>query len=86
MAYEYENHIINQQLSNFMTKKGTLLDTKESLELKEVYAKARAFDGIRSVDEGFYKEYGYYPNEKEWWYEASNIIEKYEESDGGQMK
>lgn len=33
----------------------------------------------------FYKEYGYYPNEEEWWYDASNIIEKYEELHGGQI-
>lgn len=48
--------------------------------------KAKAFDEIRNVDKDFYKEYGYYPNEEEWWYDASNIIEKYEELHGGQIK
>ena len=51
----------------------------------ELYAKAEAFNKIRNVDEDFYKEYGYYPNEEEWWYDASNIIEKYEELHGGQI-
>lgn len=48
--------------------------------------KAKAFDEIRNVDKDFYKKYGYYPNEEEWWYDASNIIEKYEELHGGQIK
>ena len=54
-------------------------------ELSTMDKKAKAFDEIRSVGEDFYKEYGYYPNEEEWWYDASNIIEKYEESHGGQI-
>ena len=49
----------------------------------ELYAKAEAFNKIRQVDKDFYKEYGHYPNEEEWWYDASNIIEKYEELHGG---
>ena len=52
----------------------------------ELYAKAEAFNKIRNVDKDFYKEYGHYPNEEEWWYDASNIIEKYEELHGGQIK
>ena len=55
-------------------------------ELQEVYAKAKAFDKIRNVDKDFYKEYGNYPNEEEWWYDAINIIEKYEELHGGEIK
>ena len=51
----------------------------------ELYAKAEAFNKIRNVDKDFYKEYGHYPNEEEWWYDASNIIEKYEELHGGQI-
>ena len=61
-------------------------DAEVIKELEEVYAKAREFDKIRNVDKDFYKEYGYYPNEEEWWYDASNIIEKYEELHGGQIK
>lgn len=45
----------------------------------ELYAKAREFDRIRNLDKDFYEEYGYSPNEEEWWYEANNIFEKYEE-------
>ncbi|WP_314347695.1 hypothetical protein [Mammaliicoccus vitulinus] len=78
MAYEYEEDNIRKvRLYNIMT--GSSKKIKPINELKEAYAKAKAFDGIRSVDEGFYKEYGYYPNEKEWWYEASSIVEKYNE-------
>ena len=51
----------------------------------ELYAKAEAFNKIRNVDKDFYKAYGHYPNEEEWWYDASNIIEKYEELHGGQI-
>ncbi|MEX5936939.1 hypothetical protein [Mammaliicoccus sciuri] len=47
MAYEYEEIIVKQHLSNFKSKKGKLIDTKESLELREVYAKAKAFDEIK---------------------------------------
>lgn len=46
MAYEYEDGIIKQHLSNFRSKTGKLIDTKESLELREVYAKAKAFNKI----------------------------------------
>ena len=52
-------------------------------ELSTMDKKAKAFDEIRNVDEDFYKEYGNYPNEEEWWYDVSNIIEKYEELHGG---
>ena len=52
-------------------------------ELSTMDKKAKAFDEIRNVDKDFYKEYGNYPNEEEWWYDASNIIEKYEELHGG---
>ena len=55
-------------------------------ELSTMDKKAKAFDKIRNVDKDFYKEYGNYPNEEEWWYDASNIIEKYEELHGGQIK
>ena len=51
-------------------------------ELSTMDKKAKAFDEIRNVDKDFYKEYGSYPNEEEWWYDASNIIEKYEELHG----
>lgn len=61
-------------------------DAEVIKELEETYAKAKAFDKIRNVDKDFYKKYGYYPNEEEWWYDASNIIEKYEELHGGQIK
>ena len=83
MAYEYEGK------SNISFSIGNKLHfwnvTDDNLreELQEVYAKARAFDKIRNVDKDFYKEYGYYPNEEEWWYDAINIIEKYEELHGG---
>ena len=83
MAYEYEGK------SNISFSIGNKLhfwnvaDDNLREELQEVYAKARAFDKIRNVDKDFYKEYGYYPNEEEWWYDASNIIEKYEELHGG---
>ncbi len=50
MAYEYEDGIIKQHLSNFRSKTGKLIDTKESLELREVYAKAKAFDEILDID------------------------------------
>ncbi|MEB8131535.1 hypothetical protein [Mammaliicoccus sciuri] len=49
MAYEYEEIIVKQHLSNFRSKTGKLIDTKESLELREVYAKAKAFDEIKEV-------------------------------------
>ena len=55
-------------------------------ELSTMDKKAKAFDEIRNVDKDFYKEYGNYPNEEEWWYDASNIIEKYEELHGGEIK
>ena len=86
MGYEYEGK------SNISFSIGNKLHfwnvTDDNLreELQEVYAKAREFDRIRSVDEDFYKEYGYYPNEEEWWYDASNIIEKYEELHGGRKQ
>lgn len=86
MAYEYEGK------SNISFSIGNKLHfwnvTDDNLreELQEVYVKARAFDEIRNVDKDFYKEYGHYPNEEEWWYDASNIIEKYEKLHGGQIK
>ena len=52
-------------------------------ELSTMDKKAEAFNKIRNVDKDFYKAYGHYPNEEEWWYDASNIIEKYEELHGG---
>ena len=48
-------------------------------ELSTMDKKAKAFDRIRNLDKDFYEEYGYSPNEEEWWYEANNIFEKYEE-------
>ena len=81
MAYEYEHRIQEIIWSN--EDYWCIDNDKESKELHEVYAKAKAFDEIRNVDKDFYKEYGYYPNEEEWWYDASNIIEKYEELHGG---
>ena len=84
MAYEYEHRIQGIIWSN--EDYWCIDNDKESNELREVYAKAKAFDEIRNVDKDFYKEYGYYPNEEEWWYDASNIIEKYEELHGGQIK
>ncbi|WP_323706917.1 hypothetical protein P3U62_08290 [Mammaliicoccus vitulinus] len=46
MAYDCEEIIVKQHLSNFRSKTGKLIDTKESLELREVYAKAKVFDEI----------------------------------------
>ena len=79
MSYEYKK-LIEQAIID----DDRPLDWEEGFkELDEVYAKAEAFNKIRQVDKDFYKEYGYYPNEEEWWYDASNIIEKYEELHGG---
>ena len=79
MSYEYKE-LIEQAIID----DDRPLDWEEGFkELDEVYAKAEAFNKIRQVDKDFYKEYGYYPNEEEWWYDASNIIEKYEELHGG---
>ena len=74
MGYEYKEEIENHIICTPVYVYDEVFD-----ELDEVYAKAKAFDEIRNVDKDFYKEYGYYPNEEEWWYDASNIIEKYEE-------
>ena len=82
MAYEYEGDNI-RKVRYYNVMSGSSDITKPIKELKEAYAKAKAFDKIRNVDKDFYKEYGHYPNEEEWWYDASNIIEKYEESHGG---
>ena len=80
MAYEHEkslkNRLLNLELDDYVE---VIQLEKEYEELEDVYAKAKAFDRIRNVDKDFYKEYGHYPNEEEWWYDASNIIEKYEE-------
>ena len=84
MGYEHERwikHLIELRLITEGYNPNE--ETKAVEELQEVYAKAKAFDEIRNVDKDFYKEYGYYPNEEEWWYDASNIIEKYEELHGG---
>ena len=79
MSYEYKE-LIEQAIID----DDRPLDWEEGFkELDEVYAQAEAFNKIRQVDKDFYKEYGYYPNEEEWWYDASNIIEKYEELHGG---
>ena len=79
MSYEYKE-LIEQAIID----DDRPLDWEEGFkELDEIYAKAEAFNKIRQVDKDFYKEYGYYPNEEEWWYDASNIIEKYEELHGG---
>ena len=86
MGYEHERwikHLIELRLITEGYNPNE--ETKAVEELREVYAKAKAFDKIRNVDKDFYKEYGYYPNEEEWWYDASNIIEKYEELHGGQI-
>lgn len=74
MGYEYKEEIENYIICAPVYVYDEVFD-----ELDEVYAKAKAFDKIRNVDKDFYKEYGYYPNEEEWWYDASNTIEKYEE-------
>ena len=80
MAYEHEkslkNRLLNLELDDYVE---VIQLEKEYEELEEVYAKAKAFDRIRNLDKDFYEEYGYSPNEEEWWYDASNIIEKYEE-------
>lgn len=82
MGYEYEHELLNYASdSETYEKYENMLN-----EIKNVYAKAKAFDEIRNVDKDFYKEYGYYPNEEEWWYDASNIIEKYEELHGGRKQ
>ena len=78
MGYEYKEEIENHIICAPVYVYDEVFD-----ELDEVYAKAKAFDKIRNVDKDFYKEYGNYPNEEEWWYDASNIIEKYEELHGG---
>lgn len=86
MGYEHERwikHLIELRLITEGYNPNE--ETKAVEELREVYAKAKAFDEIRNVDKDFYKEYGYYPNEEEWWYDASNIIEKYEELHEGQI-
>ena len=77
MAYEYENKI--NEAFFIAGRDGRNVNGELLAELQEVYNKAKAFDKIRNVDKDFYKEYGNYPNEEEWWYDASNIIEKYEE-------
>lgn len=56
MAYEYEEIIVKQHLSNFRSKTGKLIDTKESLELREVYAKAKAFNEIVGLRNNHYIE------------------------------
>ncbi|MES5936923.1 hypothetical protein [Mammaliicoccus lentus] len=63
MEYEYERGIIGMLRGIEDRHFIDLSDYKK--ELKEVYAKAKAFDKIRNVDKDCYKEYGYYPNEEE---------------------
>lgn len=82
MGYEYENDVVSE-LGHLGDEYHSNAHYEMADEVEEVYAKAKAFDKIRNVDKDFYKEYGYYPNEEEWWYDASNIIEKYEELHGG---
>ena len=82
MSYEH-NHSIQFDLDHLSQYENVIELEEKKNELDEVYAKAEAFNKIRQVDKDFYKEYGYYPNEEEWWYDASNIIEKYEELHGG---
>ena len=82
MSYEH-SHSIQFDLDHLSQYENVIELEEKKNELDEVYAKAEAFNKIRQVDKDFYKEYGYYPNEEEWWYDASNIIEKYEELHGG---
>ncbi len=85
MEYEYERDVVSE-LENLGVDYQSNAHYEMAGEVEEVYRKAKAFDKIRNVDKDFYKEYGYYPNEEEWWYDSSNIIEKYEELHGGQIK
>ena len=77
MAYEYEKFVLSL-LTSLAIKKENKGYYVISDEVEDVYDKARAFDKIRNLDKDFYEEYGYSPNEEEWWYEANNIFEKYE--------
>ena len=77
MAYEYENKI--NEAFFIAGRDGRNVNIELLVELQQVYNKAKAFDRIRNLDKDFYEEYGYSPNEEEWWHEANNIFEKYEE-------
>ena len=77
MVYEYENKI--NEAFFIAGRDGRNVNIELLVELQQVYNKAKAFDRIRNLDKDFYEEYGYSPNEEEWWYEANNIFEKYEE-------
>ncbi|WP_353462187.1 DUF1024 family protein [Mammaliicoccus sciuri] len=79
MGYEYEEFIVKQHLSNFRSKTGKLIDTKESLELREVYAKAKAFDEIKKLEKEtiLYSITG--KEDVELGIEARKIINKYME-------
>ncbi|WP_204200855.1 hypothetical protein [Mammaliicoccus sciuri] len=79
MAYEYEEIIVKQHLSNFKSKTGKIIDTKESLELREVYAKAKAFDVIKKLEKEtiLYSVAG--KEDVELGAEARKIINKYME-------
>ncbi len=66
MAYEYEDGIIKQHLSDFKSKTGKLIDTKESLELREVYAKAKAWDNYLADVENSVREVTGNEDEVKW--------------------
>ena len=80
MAYEYEkslkNRLLNLELDDYVE---VIQLEKEYEELEEVYAKAKAYDEILSIDEFFYSEYGFYPSVEEHSEQIDYIIEKYKE-------
>ncbi|MGY0683192.1 hypothetical protein ACW7DJ_00775 [Mammaliicoccus sciuri] len=77
MAYEYEDGIIKQHLSDFKSKTGKLIDTKESLELREVYAKAKAWDNYLADVENSVREVTGNEDEVKW--HVDYVINEYRE-------
>jgi hypothetical protein len=78
MAYKYEHDVISEleQMGVDYQSNGYF---NMSIELEEVYRKAKAFDEIENILNNYFENYGCYPSRKEYVQEVMSVIDNYKE-------
>ena len=79
MAYEYENDVVSElkQMGVDYQSNGYF---NMSIELEEIYRKAKAFDEIREIEKTS-DITGYHEDAESYMYEVEHVIEKYDMED-----
>lgn len=83
MAYEYENRLKDYLIGHKnVNPKFDGFEILESLdELQEVYQKAKAFDEIRNVEDGYYEEHGEFISTEDFVYAVDTVLNNYKRSE-----